>query len=318
MFDKIHFPNAYLPKGDYDKELLRQEIVRLGSLDEKSSHDRDLLIGILRFLEYQLPLDGILEYPSSRKSIFVPGRDEQKGKLARVIYDVNYPPRKNFEPFFSSAHVKGLPASDEAVAYAGDFYYHAGAITYAAQHQLPLLDDGSRLALPFRGQYKDNAQSLAALLAVESMGLVLPDLPILTTQELVDFRMENVKELQNFRASMLRYAKTLNTQISEDPSIEELNRKARFFIQTEINPALHDLNRDLLNPNRPWYKRMTDGVRVTSSVVAGVLTGGVFGQTAAEGIRSAVLSELEGKGDKQEAAKRNGLYYLLRAKTIGR
>jgi hypothetical protein len=26
LFDKIHFPNAYLPMGDYDKEDLQKEI----------------------------------------------------------------------------------------------------------------------------------------------------------------------------------------------------------------------------------------------------------------------------------------------------
>lgn len=318
VFDKIHFPGVSLPKGDYDKELLRQEIARLVALAD-SRHGTNQLIGILKFLEYRLPLDGILEYPSASDSIFGGGKDgKENGKLARAIYDVNFPPRENFEPMFDTASTKRLPESEEEVTFAGDFYYQAGAITYSAQHHIPLLDDGSGLALPFRARYKDNAQSLATMLAVENMGFVLPDLPLLTTQELVDFRMENVKELQNFRASMLRYAKILNAQISEDPSIEELNRKTRFFIETEINPALHDLNRDLLNPNRPWYKRMSDGVRITSSVVAGVLTGGLVGQSAAEGIRSAILSELEGKGDKQETAKRNGLYYLLKARTIGR
>ena len=148
------------------------------------------------------------------------------------------------------------------------------------------------------------------------MGLVLTDLPLLTTQELVDFRTENIKELQNFRASMLRYAKALNAQISEDPSTEELYRKTKFFIETEINPALHDLNRDLANPNRPWYQRMSDGARISSSVVTAFLTGGLLGQTAAEGVRSALLSEMEASGDKQEAAKRNGLYYLIKARTV--
>jgi len=173
VFDKIHFPGVYLPKGDYDTELLWQEIARLEALEQRS-YETDRLIGILRFLEYRLPLDGILEYPSPQESIFGGGKDEQSTKLLRAIYDAHFPPRENFEPYFDSASIKGLPGSNEAVAFAGDFCYQAGAITYAAQKQLPLLDDGSGLALPFRARYKDNAPSLAALLAVESMGLVLP------------------------------------------------------------------------------------------------------------------------------------------------
>jgi hypothetical protein len=83
-----------------------------------------------------------------------------------------------------------------------------------------------------------------------------------------------------------------------------------------INPALHDLNRDLMNPNRPWYKRMADGARIVSSLGVGYATGGLLGSTVADSIKAAALSELEAKGDRQEAAKRNGLYYLLKARAI--
>ena len=133
VFDKIHFPGVYLPKGDYDKELLNQEIRRLEGLENRgSSYEANNLIGMLRFLEYRLPLDGILEYPSSRDSMFGSHKNQEKQKeearLARAIYDVNYPPRKNFEPMFTRASVKGSPQSDEAVVCMGDFYYQAGAI----------------------------------------------------------------------------------------------------------------------------------------------------------------------------------------------
>lgn len=314
VFDKIHFPGVYLPKGDYDKRLLQNEIARLERL-EKKGHGIERLIGILQFLEYRLPLDGILEYPSSIESIF--GRDEnENGQIARAIYDVTFPPRKDFEPSFDRATTKGMPDSDEAIAFAGDFYYQAGAISYSAKHRIPLLDDGSGLPLPFRARYKDNAKGLATLLAVESLDLALPDLPVLTAEELVDFRAENVKELHNFRASMLRYGKALNADISANISIQELQNKIKFFVETEISPTLHDLERDLRNPNRPWHRRMIDGLAISSSVVIGALTGGLIGQTAAEGIRRAVLAELEAKGDKQEASKRNGLYYLLKAKAL--
>lgn len=36
VFDKIHFPNVYLPKGDYDKETLDAEIERLEALPPQS------------------------------------------------------------------------------------------------------------------------------------------------------------------------------------------------------------------------------------------------------------------------------------------
>jgi hypothetical protein len=314
VFDKIFFPGVYLPKGDYDKASLHQEIKRLEGLEP--SFGSSELIGLLKFLEYRLPLDGILEYPSERDSIFKASHDEESGKPVRAIYDAHYPPRENFEPMFTGASVKGLPQSKESVVCLGDFHYQANAINYAARNHLPLLDDGSRYALPFNAPYKDNAPSLAALLAIQSASLILPDLPVMTAQELVDFRMENVNELRNFRASMLRYAKNLNATISEGVPIEEVNRKAKLVVDTEISPTLYELNRDLCNPNRPWYKRMIEGAKIVSSVAAGIFSGGLVGQTAAVGIGNAILSEFDGRGDKLEAARRNGLYYLLKAKTI--
>jgi hypothetical protein len=148
------------------------------------------------------------------------------------------------------------------------------------------------------------------------VNLALPDLPVLTPQEIVEFRMENVRELKNFRGAMLRFAKSLNSLISENTSDEELQRKTKFVLDTEIIPSLHDLNRDLINPNRPWHRRIVDTVRIASSIATGAFTGGLAGTTAAEGIKGLVLSEFEGKGEKLQAAKRNGLYYLLKAKGI--
>ncbi|MEW6450326.1 MAG: hypothetical protein AB1490_06745 [Pseudomonadota bacterium] len=316
VFDKVHFPGAYLPMGGYDKTALQQEIDRLGTLPSDGSTQQ--LIGLLNFTkDYRLPLDGILEYPDDGDTVFG-ARDPETAKLAHRLHELHFPPRKNVIPSYTPSHLKGIPGSEESVVYAGPFFLEARAINYASEKGLPLLDDGMGIALPFAAPYKDNASSLATLLAIESAALVLPDMPVLRPQELVDFRVENEKELRNFRASMLRYARTLNSDISDGADTEEVLRKARFLADSEIAPTLHDLNRDLTNPNRPWLKRMADGVRITSSVVVGVLTGGLIGQTAAEGLKNAMLSEVEARDSKMEAAKRNGLYYLAKAKAIGK
>jgi hypothetical protein len=139
----------------------------------------------------------------------------------------------------------------------------------------------------------------------------------MTVQELVNFRTENTRELQTFRACMLGYAKTLNAQISENTPADEVNIKAKFLIETEIHPALHDLNRDLLNPNRSWTKRMADGVKIVSSVALGYVTAGALGKTIASGLADFAASEIESRGGRQ-SVKQNGLYYILKAKTIGR
>jgi hypothetical protein len=202
IFDKIYFPGVYLPKGDFDKDLLRHEIARIEALGNPN-YDTHLLIAAMKFIEFRIPLDGILEYPTS-DAIFDRSKDAEHMRVARAIYDAHYPPTENFEPALSTLHSKGLPGSRESIDYLGDFFYQAEAMDFAQKNNLNLVDDGSSWALPFRAQYKDNAQSLAMMLAFESMGLVLPDLPVLTPQEIVDFRMENIKELQTFRGAMLR------------------------------------------------------------------------------------------------------------------
>lgn len=311
VYDKIYFPRVSLPLGGYDKVELQREIVRLEALNDKS-HKTGRLIGILKFLEWRNTLDGILEYPSP-DSIFGKTESSHIQKMARMIYDVNFPPKENFEPMFETGSSKGLPGGDESVDFAGDFFYQAEALSFSAERNIPVIDDGSGLALPFKAKYKDCAQPLSTIMAIESIKTIMPKLPILTPQEIVEFRMENKEELKNFRAAMLRLSSTLNGQISEQSSDEEVQKKAKFIVETQVVPSLHELNRDLQNPNRAWYKRFIDGASITASVAVGVITGGPAGTTAAVGLTKILASEIEAKGDKATNVKHNGLYYLVRA-----
>ena len=315
VFDKIYFPCVHLPLGDYDKNDLLREITRLRELND-NSRETAQLIWMLQFLEARNTLDGILEYPSPA-SIFSSTRSDKIHKSARIIYDANFLTRENFEPSFSSGYSKALPGSEQSVDYAGDFFYQAEALAFAAERQIPVLDDGSGLALPFKAKYKDQVQSLSTIMAIESIRAVLPELPILKPREIVEFRMENLKELKNFRAAMLRLTGTLNSQIADNSSDQDVQRKAKVIVETEVIPALHDLKQDLSNPNRAWHRRWIDGVGIASSLAIGTFFG-PLGAAAVNGVKNLVTSELEGKGNKLAAAKRNGLYYLIRAQGIQR
>ena len=101
LFDKIHFPHVYLPKGDYDKDLLRQEIARLEALNSER-HQTGLLIGILKFLEYRLPLDGILEFPSTHQDILNAGKEA--GNVAHALFFANFKPKNStWQPMLDTA-----------------------------------------------------------------------------------------------------------------------------------------------------------------------------------------------------------------------
>ena len=314
VFDKIYFPAVDLPLGGFDKDALQKEIARLRALNN-NSYETQRLISILSFLDWRYTLDGILEYPSPEASFGV-ANSEEIARVARKIYDVHYPPRENFQPAFETASTKGLPGGEASVSFAGDFFYQAQAISFSAEKNIPLIDDGSTWQLPFRARYKDLVAPLTAVLCLESVRAAMPLLPILGPREIVEFRMENKKELQSFRAAMLRLAAELNKQISDGISAAEFAKKAKVVVDTEIVPSLHELNNDLQNPNRAWHKRLVDGVGIMSSVFIANVTGGLLGTTLADGLQKALGSEVAAKADKNSRLSQNGLYYLIKAQAL--
>ncbi len=128
----------------------------------------------------------------------------------------------------------------------------------------------------------------------------------------MEFREANAGLLRGFRKSMFRYAADLNGKIS-GLSIEDFEHKTRFFIETEIVPAMDDLRNTLNDPARPWHKRAVEAVKVIPSIAGAYFTGG----TSAVLIKvltayaAQFFVEIAAHGDKQEALKRSGLYYLL-------
>ena len=115
---------------------------------------------------------------------------------------------------------------------------------------------------------------------------------------------------------MLRLAGVLNSQISENISIQDVSRKAKMVVDTEVIPSLHELNNDLQNPNRAWHNRLVDGVGITSSVPMAYVTGGLLGTTLASGLKKALGSEVAAMTDKNSRLSKNGLYYLIRAQAL--
>jgi hypothetical protein len=105
----------------------------------------------------------------------------------------------------------------------------------------------------------DNATILSTLLAIECVCTALPSIPLLRPKELMEFREQNAQDLRTFRRSMLRYAADLNDQLG-GLDRRELETKMKFFVQTEVGPSLDELRDSINAPDRPWYKRLTEGL----------------------------------------------------------
>lgn len=96
-------------------------------------------------------------------------------------------------------------------------------------------------------------------------------------------------------------------------SLEDFESKTRFFIESQIVPAMDDLRITMNDPARPWHKRAIDAVKVLPSIGGAFFAGGVSAALtkALTTYAAQFFVEVAAHGDKQEAMKRSGLYYLL-------
>ena len=259
-------------------------------------------------------LEGFCVFTNTREDPFEASDAIPGTMVADIANAIHGAPPKGFVPTFSTNYHKGLPGGNEHVTYPGNYHYLAGAILESSRRGVPLLNDEPSLPIPGLEQSTphDKAKVLSAILAIECTKLVLPPTPVLRPEDIMEFREANAGLLRGFRKSMFRYAADLNGKIS-GLSIEDFEHKTRFFIETEIVPAMDDLRNTLNDPARPWHKRAVEAVKVIPSIAGAYFTGG----TSAVLIKvltayaAQFFVEIAAHGDKQEALKRSGLYYLL-------
>jgi hypothetical protein len=253
IFDKVHFPGAYLPVTGFDVRELDNEIVRLEALPR--DYDTAQLIGILKFLKHVPTLQGFCEFLPSTSGIFSDNRFS--GDAILQMHDTIYGrPHPDWTPMISSGHTKALPGGDECIAYRGEFHQLANAIYESAHTGIPLVND-----VPGLPVFSDvaspvgDANALAGLLSMLCMRLLLPELPVLLPTDLMEFREESNIELRAFRRSMVSYAGGLNRALKQQANATEIERDAKFFVETEIAPRLDELRETINRKNFGWIGR---------------------------------------------------------------
>ena len=217
--------------------------------------------------------------------------------------------------FQTNSH-KAMPdGSEEHVTYPGDYHYLAGALLHSARTGIPLLNDMPGLPVPLGSELgsTNKAQLLSAMLAIECVKLALPTLPLLRPEDLMEFRADNTVPLRAFRRGMLKYAADLNREVGKH-AVEDLEAATKFFVDTEIVPALDELRSKMNAPARPWYKRAIDFGRVAPKLEPAFYTMDpslIFASILANYLPQ-FFTELSAFGEKHETLKRSPLYYLLR------
>jgi hypothetical protein len=313
VFDKVHFPGVVMPMAGFDQAELDKEIGRIEGLTINRRPD-EIILPMLKFIRHAKVLQGFCVFTGDPEKPF-DNPQQITGKMVQELYDtIHGPSPPGFLPLVSTNHHKGLPGSDEAITYPGSYHYLAGAIRYSAQTGVPLLNDLPGLPIPgLDGRVPvDDAKTLAAIIAIECTKLVLPELPMLRPEDLMEFRAENATSLRAFRRSMLRYADDLNKRLS-GVKLEELERHTKFFIDTEIVPVLDELKTAVNAPARAWWRRGLEFVKVVPELAAGAFTMEPAAAIAKVLTTYAgqMFTEITAKGDQREALKRSGLYYLL-------
>lgn len=324
VFDRIYFPHVYLPDEGFTTEEVNERASNLIKLLQGKSNytyqDQETvtMIRSLQFLSWKEWTKGFLDFTNKGGDIFQkPG--EEGERIVKQIHDLTLgPPKEGFHPVFDTGYTFDItPGSSHSshIAYPGSFHYPAMALLFAAERGIPIINDVPELGVPgLPGEVTDDAKTLASILAVECVRFVLPSIPPIDIYDLLDFRDEMKPHVEQFRLVLLRLARQLNMLIQEGASASEIQRKARFVVETDINPLLIELRNFAESPDRPWYRKAIDWVRPgaqllgsyytvpQSAPLADTLTqyGGLF------------ASEVAGARDKQSAIKRSPMYYLLR------
>lgn len=319
VFDRVHFPGVYLPTSGFDQKDLDQEILRIAGLPDRGGlQDTATLISILRFIRHAPELEGFCVFAESSEVSLVGNRGVPEDMVKALYEAIHGPSPPNWEPMFEASSHKGLPGGDETVSYPGDYHYLAGAVLESAKTGLPLINDLPGTPVPGLEQSSpiNDARLLSTMLAIECARVSLPTLPLLKPTDLMEFRAENTTTLRAFRRSMLRYAADLNRRLGGG-SPADVEEATRFFVATEIVPALDELRGSLSKPASPWWKRSLNAVSVLPELATNFLT-----MTPETAIAKALIkysgqlfSEIATAGDKRDAARRAGLYYLVRLQT---
>jgi hypothetical protein len=317
VFDRVYFPGVYIPTSGFDQSELDKEIARIEGL-QGNRRPGDIILPMLKFVRHAKTLEGFCVFTGDEENAFDPASPPKK--MVTDLYEaIHGPSPEGWQPMISDSHHKGIPGSDQHISYRGTYPYLAGAVLEAARTGIPLLNDMPGVPIPGITDTvpADDAKTLAAIIAIESTRVALPRLPLLTPEDLMQFRAENVETLRVFRRSMLRYAADFNRRISGIKP-EELESKTTFFVQTEIVPVLDELQAAIDAPARPWWRRGVDIIRVIPELAAGCFTMEPSALIAKilTTYAGQMFTEFIARGDQRDALKRSGLYYLLRLRAF--
>lgn len=310
VFDRIYFPNVYLPLDGYDPGEVRKEADRIEAL-RFNDLDTAITVGTLRALPNLPHLQTFCSFTGHKGQMFGGDLTRAKELRDRLNEALFGPYPQGVEPTFMTGSHKGLPGGGY-IDHPDPLNYMANAVLYSAEKGLPLVNDSNLPVVPMDGG-SVTPQLLASVLALKCVEFALPKVPALTPASIVEAREELKPQLRAFRSSIARLAATLAGMLETDATAEEIQRKAEILVRTEVAAALSDLEAAV---NKPRVLTLENAFGV------GVLVSPVLA-AASTSLPLAIVMALGGLGvlglkiqNAQNESQRSGLYYLLKARRL--
>jgi len=320
VFDRLIFPGVYIPTAGLDIKETVEEVKRLRSLPGLGRADHFHMLNMMVVALNAAHWKDFFVFTGqwNKFEAMEPGFGPLTKALEEAVYG---PPPENFLPETTIQFSKRLPGDDSAAIHGPSWLsYPANALLYAGRTGTILVNDNP--TLPVLGvtgaDLKANAKQLATIMALETVKFVLPKLKQLSFEELAEFRADAKETLQPFRRSMLRLSKELNAAILSEMSLEEVQKEARFIVETAIAPELEQLKEEMERPSKPWHRRVVD-LALAAPEMAGAFATMPKSLALATALAKAtgILVDIrDGQLEKEGLGKRGGFHYLLKIEKL--
>ena len=306
VFDRIHFPNVYIPTDGFDEEEVIKEINRLSAIEQRN---RDIWITESLTRAALIPELREFCYFTGTKDQKIFGGDlEKAGELVNALHEQMHGPNPpGWTPMWSPGYCKGL-SYEASLDFPADYYYQCNALLYSGAQGIPLLNANPRMPVPsLTGESaKNNAKLLSSLMAIQCINLIFPEMGALQPKEICAVRNELSTEIAEFRIGLLRLSKELNNAIESTATEKEIIEAAKFIAQTDVLPTLLELRNAISKPKQDWMTRTWELTKKVPELA------GAYATLNSE----AIPKTIEALGDWLIGARkeepRSNMYYLLK------
>jgi hypothetical protein len=314
VFDKVHFPGVYIPEQIDDKETARQ----VAKWSSDASTLRSIRPEAYNCIVYALHRKFLGDFCLFGGKVGYAGTLEPDAEqLVRSFEEAIYgPPPENFFPAYDMGFAMAVPGSGSASVNGPSWLsYPPNALLFASRRGLVIVnDDPSLPVLGVPASFKADARGLATTLALEAVSLTLPALPKLTFEQIAELRSETRDDTKTFRRAMLRLSRDLNAALLSNASLQDVQREARFLVETSVLPELAEIRESLAKPSKPWYRRATDLATSVPELVGNFATLPTSMATARllAALANLLADVRDGQLEASGVAKRGGLHFLIR------